>query len=119
MGIGKEELSVFEKYERLQERIFNDACDVGVIATKKIKDELHAAIVGLKGLDRHYTQTINRDKKGLAFNCKGQILIETSDNYPGKHCGYKIKVGYYEIRHQGKPLNFFSITTQYSQSLKS
>jgi len=117
MGMGKEELRVFEKYEDLQERIFPDACDVGIIATEENKVELHNAVKGLKGLDKYYTQTTERVKRDLTFRCKGQILIERSD-IPGKYCGYKIELSYYEIRYQGKQKNFFSVTTKYSRSLK-
>ena len=87
--IGKEAFIVLEDYELKQQRIYEDACDFGVLATDQAKTDIRRALEELKCLDEHFKTSTENYGTGFTWKCKCQLLIESSYSYPGKYNGFK------------------------------
>lgn len=117
MGVGKEAIATFEKYAKQQVQIYPDACDYGVVATDKVKDDMHYAVMELMALNKKKTATRNEYSTGLSWEFKGTILIESSEDYPGKYCGYQYTISYCETKKRNDK-SFFTITSEYRRDLE-
>ena len=117
MGIGKEQIIIFEKYEKRQKRLYEDACDYGFIPDEEAKRELRFAVEEMKSLGDGWKSKAENYATGQSWHCEGRVLIESSENHPGKYCGYLLSLDYVKNFNDKKVPEFFTIEVKYSQNL--
>lgn len=114
--IGKEILLIMEEVKSKHKRIYHDACDFGTPATKEVRESMRRAVKELAALDDKFVHETEKFLTGLVFRCRGQLLVEASEQHKGKYNGYMFKVEYVEdLKKEG----FFHIDIHYRTDLSA
>ncbi len=117
MGIGKEQIIIFEKYAKKQVRLYEDACDYGFIPDEKAKKELRFAVKEMKELGDGWKSKAENYSTGQSWHCEGRVLLEADDNHPGKYCGYLLSLDYVKNFKDTKVPEFFTVSVKYATNL--
>lgn len=107
MIVGRENLVELENIANLQRRVYNDACDFGVVASDEITERIRNACKGLSA-DLKSKASVQRYRGGCTKTWTTFLPIEYSDYEPGATDGVLITVRLIEVDSKRYD-NFFEI----------